>query len=121
MAVILAGDPDRVIKPVDLTSLDPSSLDSRLSKKACMEAMHLLRSDGKIDVGYDAVVRIMSWTPLFWIPSLLRFVPGVNLLGRAAYRRIANSRPRDVPCTDDVCGLESRPKPARDGSSTVIP
>lgn len=105
MAFITAADPDRVIEPVDLTAVDVSAVHPSLTRAACMSAMHLVRPDGRVDRGYDAVVAIGRRLPLFWPVSLVGSLPGVASAGRRVYNSIAASRSRDVPCTDDVCGL----------------
>ena len=120
MAFLTAGDPDRVLDPVDLTAVDVSSIHPSLTKEACMAAMHLVRRDGKIEKGYEAVMTALGWTPLFWPMSLARYVPGVSFLGRRVYDRVASTRSRDVPCSDEVCGIHPPPhvrKPGANGST----
>lgn len=112
MALLSAGDPDHVLEPVDLNSLDVAKLDPRLSREATLKAMHVVQSDGKVKAGYDAVMAVMGWIPLTWAFSLLRFVPGVSWIGRKVYDAIAASRPRDEPCTDETCGIHP-PKPLK--------
>lgn len=105
MALVTAGDPDHLIEPVDLTAVNVATVHPSLTKTACMQAMHLVRSDGRIDVGYDAVVTLGRWVPLFWPLGLVGSLPILSRAGHRAYNAIAASRPRDVPCTDDVCGI----------------
>lgn len=105
MALLTAGDPDRVLEPVDLTAVDVTTIHPSLTKSACIKAMHLVRADGRIDVGYDAVVTLSRWIPLFWPLGLIGSLPILSWGGHRAYNAIAASRPRDVPCTDDVCGI----------------
>ncbi len=105
MSLVCAADPDRVIEPVDLTSVDVASIHPELTKEACMASMHVVRRDGRLFAGYDAVMILLAWTPLTWPLSLFRFIPGVAPLGRRVYNTIAATRPRDVPCTDEVCGI----------------
>ncbi|WP_237722935.1 thiol-disulfide oxidoreductase DCC family protein, partial [Singulisphaera acidiphila] len=105
MALLTAGDPDRVLEPVDLTAVDVTTVHPNLTKSACIKAMHLVRADGRIDVGYDAVVTLSRWIPLFWPLGLIGSLPILSRGGHRAYNAIAASRPRDVPCTDDVCGI----------------
>ena len=106
MAFLSAGDPDRVLEPVDLTAVDVASVHPSLTKEACLESMHLVHANGRVERGYDAVMTALSWTPLFWPLSLARYLPGVSFVGRRVYNRIAASRSRDEPCTDDVCGIK---------------
>ena len=105
MALLTAADPGRVIEPVDLTSVDVSSVHPGLTRDACMKAMHLVRLDGRVVSGYDAVVVLGRWLPLFWPFGAIGSLPGIAWAGRRAYQAVADSRPRDAPCTDDVCGL----------------
>ncbi len=115
MAFISAGDPDRVVDPVDLTAVDVASIHASLTKEACLRSMHLVHRDGRVEVGYWAVMRLLAWTPLTAPLALVRFLPGVSWVGQRVYDRIAASRPRDVPCTDEVCGIHppGNAKPAR--------
>ena len=62
--------------------------------------MHLVRADGRVVAGYDAVRTLCVWTPLFWPFGLLGALPGIPWLGRRVYNAVAASRPRDVPCTE---------------------
>jgi len=105
MALFTAADPDHVIEPVDLTAVDLATIDRRLTREDCMRAMHVVSRTGRMKAGYDAVTMIGRRLPLFQPLALLGSLPGVAHLGRIVYNRIAASRPRDVPCTDDVCAL----------------
>ncbi|WP_435021825.1 DCC1-like thiol-disulfide oxidoreductase family protein [Tundrisphaera sp. TA3] len=105
MALITAMDPDRVIEPVDLTAVDVATIHHGLTKEECLRAMHLVRSDGVVEVGYEAVMRILGWTPLGRMPAMVRYVPGVSWVGRRVYNRIAATRPRDGSCNDEACGI----------------
>lgn len=105
MALLAAGDPDRVLEPIDLTAVDVTTVHPSLTKGACMKAMHLVRADGRVDVGYDAVVTLGRWIPLFWPLGLIGSLPILSWGGHRAYNAIAASRPRDVVCTDDACGI----------------
>lgn len=117
VALIVAADPDHVVAPVDLTAVDVRSVHPSLTPEACMRAMHLVRADGAVRVGYDALGTIARWLPLYWPAGWLMALPGVAALGRRAYDSLAASRPRDVPCTDEVCSLpETRPSRSRAGS-----
>ena len=108
MALIAAGDPDRVIEPVDLTAINVATIHPSLTKEACLRAMHLVRADGRVVAGYDALRTLGLWIPLSWPLALVGSLPGITWAGRRAYHALAASRPRDVPCTDEVCGIHSR-------------
>jgi predicted DCC family thiol-disulfide oxidoreductase YuxK len=107
MALISALDPDRVVEPIDLTAVDVRSVHPALTKEACLRAMHLVRADGTVVAGYDAVMTLLRWVPLGWPVGLIGAIPGVAWLGRRAYNAFAARRPRDGSCTDEVCGLHS--------------
>lgn len=105
MAIIMACDPDHVVDPIDLTSVGVATIHPSLTKEECLKAMHLVRSDGRVEVGYDAVMTLLAWMPLSKLFALVRFVPGISIVGRRVYNWVASSRPRDMICTDEVCGI----------------
>jgi predicted DCC family thiol-disulfide oxidoreductase YuxK len=109
LALIGAADPDRIIEPIDLNAVDVTTIHPSLTKEACLRAMHLVRSGGRVDSGYDAVLTLSRWIPLAWPAAAIGHLPGVASLGRRVYNHLAATRPRDVPCTDEVCGLPPRP------------
>ena len=103
LALISAADPDRVIEPLDLTAVDLGKIHPSLTREACMKAMHLVRPDGKVFVGYDAVVVLGRLLPIFWPAGVIGGLPGIRQAGRIVYQKVAGSRPRDIICNDDVC------------------
>ncbi len=105
MAFITAGDPDRVVEPIDLTTVDVAAVHHGLTRDECLKAMHLVRRDGRVEVGYDAVMTLLAWTPLSKPMALVRFVPGMSIVGRRVYNWVASTRPRDGECTDETCGI----------------
>lgn len=119
MALLAAADPDSVVEPIDLTAVDVSSIYPGLTKEACLRAMHLVRSDGRVFVGYDAVITLARWLPLGWPLGLLGYVPGVAFVGRRVYNSLAASRPRDQECTDETCGIHA-PPPRADRAGDVV-
>jgi predicted DCC family thiol-disulfide oxidoreductase YuxK len=121
MAWVAAADPDRVVEPVDLTAIDVAAIHPSLTREACLRAMHLVRGDGRVDVGFDAVLTLGRWLPVFWPLAMVGSLPGVSHAGRRVYNAIAATRPRDVPCTDEACGIhpgagQSRGRPAPRGA-----
>jgi predicted DCC family thiol-disulfide oxidoreductase YuxK len=108
VALVMAADPDHVIHPVDLTAVDVRTIHPSLTNEACMRSMHVVTAQGFVTKGFDAVRTIGARLPLFWVPAWVGWVPGVAWAARLLYNAIAATRPRDVPCTDDVCGLPSR-------------
>jgi len=117
MAIITAGDPDRVVEPIDLTAVDVTTIHPGLTRDACLKSMHLVRRDGRVEVGYDAVMTLLAWTPPAAPFALARYLPGVSAIGRRVYDRIAASRPSDEACTDETCGIHP-PPPAAKGTTT---
>jgi predicted DCC family thiol-disulfide oxidoreductase YuxK len=79
--------------------------------------MHAVTDTGRITAGFDAVRAVASRLPLFWPLALIGYFPGVAWAGRRVYNRVAANRPRDVACTDQVCGihLQSPRAAPRDG------
>ena len=120
LALLVAADPDRLLDPVDLTAVDVTKIHPSLTRDACMKAMHVVRADGRVFAGFDAVVAVARRLPLFWLAGLLGSLPGVPVLGRRVYKMVADSRPRDA-CTDDVCSIHApkraETKPANEVAS----
>jgi predicted DCC family thiol-disulfide oxidoreductase YuxK len=110
VALITAGDPDHVVEPVDLTVVDVRSIHPSLTPANCMRSMHAVSYAGRVTAGFDAVRAVAARLPLFWLPAALAYLPGVAWAGRRVYNGVAATRPRDVSCTDDVCGIHSRTK-----------
>ena len=107
VALIMAADPDHAIEPIDLTAVDVSSVHPDLTADACMRSMHVVTNSGLVTNGFDAVRSIGLRLPLFWLPAVIGYFPGVAWPGRVVYNWLAAIRPRDVPCTDELCGLSS--------------
>lgn len=117
VAALCAADPSSVVMPLDLTAVEVKTVHPSLTKEACMTSMHLVRRDGRVFSGFDAVVRLARWTPIFWPLGLVGGLPGIVNVGRKVYNWIAATRPRDVPCTDEVCALPSGPR--REAATTA--
>jgi predicted DCC family thiol-disulfide oxidoreductase YuxK len=108
MAMMTASDPDHVLQPVDFTAIDVATLHPDLTPEDCMQSIHAVSGTGRITTGFDAMRSLMDWLPLFWPLAIIGHLPGVAWTGRRVYNSIAATRPRDVPCTDDSCGIQSR-------------
>jgi predicted DCC family thiol-disulfide oxidoreductase YuxK len=108
LALITAADPDRVVDPVDLTDINVPSIHAGLTREDCMRSMHVVYRNGRVAAGFDGARAIAARLPLFWPLAIFGYVPGVAWLGRRVYNRLAATRPRDVPCTQEVCGIHSR-------------
>jgi predicted DCC family thiol-disulfide oxidoreductase YuxK len=108
MALVTAADPDHVIEPVDLMAVDVSLVHPSLAREKCLQSMHVVAANGQITAGFDAVRTLTGRVPLFWPLAAIACLPGLAWLGRRVYNVIAANRPRDVLCTDEVCGIHSR-------------
>ncbi|MBX6315736.1 MAG: DUF393 domain-containing protein [Isosphaeraceae bacterium] len=118
VALVAAADPDRIIEPIDLTAVEPGALPAGLSREGCLRALHLVRADGRIVSGYDAMITLMRWLPLFWPLGVLGALPGVTWIGRRVYNQLAVTRPRDPDAA--TCPLPTAPRP-RDAGFTAEP
>jgi len=119
MALATAADPDRVVEPIDLTAVDVATVHPSLTRAACMEAMHVVSRSGRVDAGFDAVVRLGKALPLFRPLAMVAGLPGFKSIGRVVYNRIASTRPRDGACTDDVCGIHPPARDPREAGATA--
>jgi predicted DCC family thiol-disulfide oxidoreductase YuxK len=108
MALITAADPDQVVEPIDLTAVDVRSIHPSLTPGDCMRSMHVVSRRGRVTAGFDGVRSLAVWLPLFWPLAVVGYLPGVAGVGRRVYNWLAATRPRDVACTDEICGIHSR-------------
>ena len=115
ISIVTAADPDRLIEPVDLTAVDVRTIHLSLTADACMKSMHVVRADSSVAAGFDAVLALGWLLPPFWLFAFLGSLPGVKQLGRRLYQIVADSRPRDVPCTDEVCGIHAHAPRVKQG------
>jgi predicted DCC family thiol-disulfide oxidoreductase YuxK len=105
MALVTAADPGQVIAPVDLNAVEVQSIHPSLTLTNCLSSMHAVTSEGRVLFGFDAVRSIGTGLPLFWPIAAIAYLPGVAFLGRRGYNQLAATRPRDVPCSDETCGI----------------
>lgn len=75
------------IEPRLLPSLHPS-----LRFEDCMRELHVLTSDGRIYVGWDALAALARLFPFTWFLGALGTVPLFRWLGRRLYRLVAANR-----------------------------
>jgi predicted DCC family thiol-disulfide oxidoreductase YuxK len=107
LALVSAADPGGAIEPVDLTAVDVGAVHPSLTRDECLRAMHVVDGRGRVAAGFDAVRAIAGRLPMAWPMAAVASLPGVASLGRIVYNRVAAARPRDVACTDQVCGIHS--------------
>jgi predicted DCC family thiol-disulfide oxidoreductase YuxK len=73
-----------------------------------MRAMHVVRSDGRIVAGADALLYLARHAWWGWPLWLLGQVPGARWLIARLYGRIARNRYRHT-CKSGVCSLPEGP------------
>jgi predicted DCC family thiol-disulfide oxidoreductase YuxK len=62
--------------------------------------MHIKMKDGSIYKGFDAFRKIAWRLPAIKIFTPLLYIPGIPLIGRMVYKKIADSR---YKCADGDC------------------
>jgi predicted DCC family thiol-disulfide oxidoreductase YuxK len=68
-----------------------------LDRTASLEDMHVIRSDGQTEKGYDAY-RSLAWVlPATWVLLPILYLPPVRWLGWKIYRYVASHR-HDAGC-----------------------
>jgi predicted DCC family thiol-disulfide oxidoreductase YuxK len=105
IALMASADPDHVVEAVDLTAVDVKAIHPALSPAACFQSMHAITRAGRITRGFDAIRAIAGRLPLFWPFAIIAAFPGLAAIGRRVYNALAATRPRDVSCTDQTCGI----------------
>lgn len=82
----------------DMTKIPPEQLPVDLA--TAMTGMPMRTRGGRVLVGYPAVRRALSQTPLGALPGVLLYVPGLSWLGGRVYAWIAANRRRDACAVD---------------------
>ena len=74
-----------------------------------MQRLHVVRPDGRVFAGAEAVARSMTLLPVVGWLAFLYYVPGVRQLAEAAYRIVAKNRYRIAgrtgECDGGTCSL----------------
>jgi len=94
--IIRALDWLRRLNFQDSTSLDPDDLP--VSQSAALEGIPMRTRGGALLVGFPALRRALTQTPMGALPALFLYLPGVSHLGRRVYHAIAANRTRDGAC-----------------------
>jgi predicted DCC family thiol-disulfide oxidoreductase YuxK len=79
-----------------------------VSYDACMQRLHVVRPDGRVFGGAEAVAQALTRIPLVGWLALAYYVPGVRQLAEALYRFVARNRYRiagRVDCDGGTCHL----------------
>ena len=126
MALLTAADPDHVVEPVDLTAVNVATIHPSLTREACLKAMHVVRRDGRVAAGFDAVALLARWLPLFWPLGADRLAcrgsPRWAVASTSAWptrgraTSPAPTRSAASPRTAATLGDPARPSRGRDGS-----
>jgi predicted DCC family thiol-disulfide oxidoreductase YuxK len=106
-----------VVEGVDFQ--EPGVLDHfpGLTYDACMQAMHLVKPDGRVYRGFEAAVQAVATRPVLGWLAYIYYVPGLRQLCDLIYRQIAAHRYRLMgkmvdagACENGTCSLHA---PAR--------
>lgn len=103
MYCLLQCDWLQQLKPVDFRVVDdrqafaPGITESKLDK-----AMHIRLPDGSYLTGFDAFRYMTKKLPPLWIMHPLLWIPGVPVIGKRVYARIADSRKK---CDHENCAI----------------
>ena len=84
---------------------EPGLLDQfpGITHEACMQAMHLIRADGRVFRGFEAAVQALAVRPVLGRVAALYYVPGLRQLCDAVYSLIAARRYRFWGKTANAC------------------
>jgi len=96
--------------PIDPENL--SRIHTSLDVDACLRELHVVRPDGKIVVGWDAVATLARLFPATWLIGAVGIIPGVRSIFRALYRFVARNRYALSKCRGGACHVD-RPAVSR--------
>jgi predicted DCC family thiol-disulfide oxidoreductase YuxK len=82
---------------IDMLSVPESQLPVKLAQ--AMQGMPMRTADGRVLVGFPAVRRALSRTPLGAPLAWILYLPGLRSLGAPVYNFIARNRRRDSACS----------------------
>src|SRR5262249_44433979 len=102
---------DRVVA-VDFQELGALDRFPGISHEACMQAMHLITSDGRVYRGFEALVRTLGTRPGLGPAAYLYYLPGLRQLCDRLYTFVAAHRYRiwgrsksAAQCESGACSL----------------
>ncbi len=80
-----------------------------VTHEACMLRMHVVRPDGRVFAGAEAVMRAVTLVPIVGWLALIYYVPGIRQLADFVYRFVAKNRyrlfGRAEECDGGTCHL----------------
>jgi tetratricopeptide (TPR) repeat protein len=95
-------------------ALDPYPM---LTHDQCMRAMQVVRGDGRVFAGAEAVARVLATRPVLGKIAWLYYLPGIRALADALYSWVARNRYRffgpPEACEDGACAVHRAPTSAR--------
>ncbi|HET9943310.1 MAG TPA: MBL fold metallo-hydrolase [Terriglobia bacterium] len=114
----LDGKNHRVVcHPIDPRTL--ASIHKDLRIEDCLRELHLVKPNGEIVVGWDAVATLARLFPATWIIGALGVVPGLRGLFAAFYRVVARNRYALSKCRGGACHVD-RPAVSRKKSRLAV-
>ncbi|MEM7754014.1 MAG: DUF393 domain-containing protein [Planctomycetota bacterium] len=89
---------------VDMTAVPPADLP--VAPETAMAGLPMRTADGRVLVGFPAVRRALSRTPLGAPAAWVLWIPGVSHVGQAVYGWVARNRSRDACSLDSGSGTD---------------
>ncbi|HVP52121.1 MAG TPA: MBL fold metallo-hydrolase [Terriglobales bacterium] len=80
-------------------------LGKELDLTACLRQLHVIRPEGRIEVGWDAVACLARLFPATWVIGTLGRIPPFRQLGRLAYGFVAANRYSLSKCRGGACSV----------------
>src|SRR5688572_27387900 len=93
-----------VCHPIDPQTL--ASIHKDLRIEDCLRELHVVKPNGEIVVGWDAVATLARLFPATWIIGALGVVPGLRGLFAAFYRVVARNRYALSKCRGGACHVD---------------
>lgn len=84
----LAADPDRVLLVDDTDRSTSAAPPLGVRDSARDQTFALVGADGRTSSGYDAMLTVARWLPLFWPVALLGRLPGLRTIFRGLFLRL---------------------------------
>ena len=79
---------------------------THLDVDACLRELHVVRPDGRIVAGWDAVATLARLFPVTWLIGAAGAVPGLRLVFRSLYRFVARNRYSFSKCRGGACHVD---------------
>ena len=109
MEALAARDVRKVLRFVDLHSVDVKTVHPTLTPEACRDEMHVVTPEGRVLKGFYAFRHLWGRLPrTAWMAPFLH-VPGASLIGNLVYRWVARRRYQlnAARCDAQTCTLHA--------------